>query len=142
MALFSTEECAWSQISVSILGRKLVGMRGFQVDEEVDKEILYAAGQLGIDIQEGNVKNSGNLKLLKFEVDMLNDAAKVAGYKNILRVPHTLISFVISYKKTLTSPMRKVVVTGVGFTSLTNAMEQGAKYTEITLPYLALDVEM
>lgn len=134
--ILSTEECAWSKVKVNILGRTIVGIRGFQLDKEVDKEHLYAAGQDPIDIQEGNIKPSGNFKLLKYEVDALNDAAKLAGYEDITAVPHTLISAVVQYKKTDLSRMRKVSVVGIGFTSLGVGMDQGAKMTEVMLPFL------
>ena len=136
MTILSTEECAWSKTKVVILGRTMVGIRGFQIDKEVDKEHLYASGQDPIDIQEGNIKPSGNFKSLKFEVDAMNEVARTAGYEDITAVPHTLIHGLIEYKKTDLSKIRTVLVSGIAFTSLGVGMEQGAKMTEITLPFL------
>jgi hypothetical protein len=45
-----------------------------------------------IDVQEGNESASGTITLLKYEFDMLNDAALAAGFANIIKVPHTLIN--------------------------------------------------
>ena len=136
--IFSTNECTWAQTKLNILGRTLVGIRGFELKKEVEKEHLYAAGDNPIDIQSGNKKYTGNLKLLKFEVDALNDAAKLAGYEDITEVPHTLISIVCQYKKEGVNALRTVTATGVSFTELGVAMEQGAKMTEITLPFLSM----
>jgi hypothetical protein len=78
------------------------------------------------------------LKLLKAEVDMMNDAAVKAGYADILEVPHTLISITVEFKKTMSSQARYITVPGVAFTELAIAMEQNAKMTEVTLPFLAM----
>lgn len=136
MTILSTEECAWSKTKLVILGRTIVGRHGFQIDKEVDKEHLYGSGQDPIDIQEGNVKPSGSFKLLKFEVDALNEAAREAGYEDITAVPHTLIHAIIEYKKTDVSKTRSVAVSGIAFQSIGVGMEQGAKFSEITLPFI------
>jgi len=140
MPSFSTKECAWAQISVTILGRKVVGLRGFEFKKTVEKEHLYAAGDMPIDIQTGNKKFEGNLKLLKFEVDMLNDAASAAAYSDILDVPPDLITITCDYKNDRTNKLRTIIATSVSFTELGRAMEQNAKMSEITLPFLAMNI--
>jgi hypothetical protein len=137
---FSTKECAWSHVSVTILTRKIVGLRGFEFKKTIEKEHLYAAGDSPIDIQSGNKKYEGSLKLLKFEVDMLNDAALAAGYNDILEVPHHLITITCDYRKNATDPKRTITVSGVAFTELSRAMEQNAKMSEISLPLIAMNI--
>lgn len=141
MPTFSTKECAWAHVSVTLLGRTIVGLRGFEFKKTVEKEHLYGAGDLPIDIQSGNQKFEGNLKLLKFEVDLLNDAASVANYDDILDVPHNQIVITCNYKKKDTDAPRTIIVTGVAFNELTTTMEQNAKMTEVTLPFLAMNIE-
>lgn len=138
--VFSTSECTWAQTSIEVLGRKLTGLRGFEIKKDVEKEHIYASGNDPVDIQAGNNKPEGNLKMLKYELDLLNDAAQLAGYNDICDVPHTLISAVIQYKKGPASPIRIISIVGLSFTSLGAAMEQGAKMTEVTLPFLAMKV--
>lgn len=140
MAVFSTKECAWAHVSVTILGRTIVGLRGFEFKKTIEKEHLYAAGDMPIDIQSGNKKFEGNLKLLKYEVDMLNDAAFAAGYIDILEVPHDVVVITCDYKKRETDKKRTVIASGVAFTELTRAMEQNAKMSEVTLPLLAMNI--
>lgn len=137
---FSTKDCAWSKITITLLGRKITGVRGFEVKKTVEKEHVYAAGCDPIDIQSGNKKHDGNLKLLKYEVDLLNDAAQAVGYEDITEVPHTLINATIEYKKNLVDQMRITAVLGIAFTELPEAMEQNAKMHEITLPFLAMRI--
>ena len=135
---FSTEECAWKQVSVTALGRKFVGIDGFTADIEEEADYMYGAGSEPIDIQDGNCKYPGTLKLKKYEVDMLNDAALLAGYENIIKVPYPLITITVVYKKTLTSKTRTIVSTGVKFTKLPGSLEQNDKFSKVELPYLAM----
>jgi hypothetical protein len=138
--MFTTEECAWSQTSVRILGSTIKGLRGFSFKKGIEKEHLYAAGDDPIDIQSGNKKPEGSLKVLKYEFDKLNDAAQAAGYQDITEVPHELILITCAYKKKATDPMRVCEAAGVGFMEYEVAMEQNAKMTEISLPFLAIKV--
>ena len=135
---FTTKECAWSHTSVKLLGATMVGLRGFEFDKDIEKEYLYAAGDEPIDIQNGNKGYPLNLKLLKYEVDKLNDAALAAGYEDILEVPHELIVITCQYKKRITDAQRTIVSSGVAFTSLKFAMEQNNKMGEVTLPGMAM----
>lgn len=138
--MFDTAECAWSQTNVKVLGRTLTGMRGFSFKKGIEKEHLYAAGSAPIDIQSGNVKPEGSLKILKYEFDLMNDAAQAAGYSDITEVPHTLIHITCSYKKRPTDKMRIIEAQGVAFNEWDNAMEQNAKMTEVSLPFLAMNI--
>jgi hypothetical protein len=138
--MFTTEECAWAQTSIRILGSTIKGLRGFSFKKGIEKEHLYAAGDDPIDIQAGNKKPEGSLKVLKYEFDKLNDAAQAAGYQDITEVPHELILITCAYKKKLTDPMRVVEAAGVGFMEYEVAMEQNAKMTEVSLPFLAIKV--
>jgi hypothetical protein len=140
--LFTTKECAWSNTKLTVLSRTIIGARGFEFNKEIEKEHLYAAGSDPIDIQSGNKKPDGNIKILKFELDLLNDAAQAdaAGYEDITEVPHPLILITCQYKKNLTDPIRTIVATGVAFTKMAVAMEQNAKMTEVTLPFICMRI--
>jgi hypothetical protein len=138
---FKTQDCAWSNIKLTLLGRTLTGLRGFETKKTIEKEHVYASGDEPIDIQSGNKKYEGSLKLLKFEVDLLNDAALLAGFADITEVPHTLITATIEFKKELIGTIRTIAVLGISFTELPTAMEQGAKMGEVTLPFLAMLVQ-
>lgn len=135
---FSTNECAYKSVRVKMLNRTFVGLQAWEFGKKIDKEYLYGAGDEPIDIQEGNKSYPGSLTLLKYEVDMLNDAAMAAGYLDITEVPHTAITIETEFKKTPTAPMRRIQVLGVAFTDLTMAQQQGAKSTPVQLPYLSM----
>lgn len=135
-----SDDFAWANITMTVLGRKLTGLRGFEMSKKVEKEHVYASGNEPVDIADGNKSYTGNLKLLKHELDKLNDAALAAGYADISEVPHTVITITMEYKKLVTSTRRIVTAIGVGFTEMTVGMEQGAKMTEVTLPFLAMRI--
>lgn len=136
--IFDTAECAWSHVRLNILGRSITGLRGFNANKDFDKELLYGSGDEPIDISTGNKKYDGSIKLLKYEVDLLNDAALLAGYEDITEVPHTLINVVVEFKKNKASKTRTIVIPALGFTKLDFGMEQGAKMMEVSLPFLAM----
>ena len=137
---FDSKECAWAQTSLKILSRTVTGRRGFAFKYGIDKELLYAGGSMPIGIQNGNEKPEGNIKILKFELDMLNDAAQLVGYKSIIHVPHTAILITCSFKKDITDVLRIIEASGVGLMEWEVAQEQNAKFTDITIPFIALDV--
>ena len=136
----TSDECAWSHFEVKILDRVIKGLRGFSFKKEVEKEAVYGAGNDALDIQTGNKKNSGNIKVLGFEADAMNKAARDAGYDDITDVPHEAIVITCSFRKRKTDPIQTYVASGVAFTEAGADLEQNAKHREITLPYLAMDV--
>lgn len=135
---FSTDECAWKHISIKVLAKKIIGLRGFSFAKETETEYLYGEGDEPIDIQTGNKGYPCSLKVLKYELDEMNDAAIAAGYADISEVPHELIVITCQYKKTLQSRARTLTAMGVKFNSLKFEAEQNAKMQETTLPALAM----
>ena len=137
---FSTQECAWQNVTIVFLGRKITGLRGFEFKKSIEKEHLYGAGSEPLDIQQGNKKYEGNIKLLKYELDLLNDAAIDAGFEDISEVDHPLITVICQYKKLLSDKTRYISAVGMAFTEISAAMEQNAKMTEVTLPFIAMKI--
>lgn len=137
--MFTTTDCDWSQTSVSVLGAKLVGLRGFEFKTEHEKEHVYGSGKKPISIASGNVKPSGSLKVLKSDYDKMHEAARIAGYENLAEVPYEAIVITCNYKKG-TSTLKTTIATGCSFTDLSQAMEQGAKFQEISLPFICMDI--
>lgn len=136
----TSKECSWYEAELKILGRTIKGTTGFSVKKEVTKEEIYGAGQHAIDIGEGNIKVSGELKLLGFESDALNRAAQAAGYDDILDVPHELVVLTAKYQKRTSAEKNYVTVTGIAFTELPEGFDQGAVKREVTLPFIAMDM--
>lgn len=137
---FNTKDCAWSNVTITCLGRKITGLRGFESKKSIEKEHVYAAGDEPVDIQTGNKKYEGNLKILKYELDLLNAAARKAGFIDVSEVPHPAINIMIEFKKDIASSNEIISVVGVAFTEINVAGEQNSKMMEVTLPFLAMRI--
>ena len=138
---FTTQECEWSKVSLSILGAKLQGLKAFEISKSVEKEYIYGSSDDPIDITSGNKSYPGSLKLLKYELDKVIEAAMAAGYDDLLDVPHNLIVATVEFKKNANSPRRTMAVPGVAFTELKYAMAQGDKFMEVDLPFLGMGLK-
>ncbi|PQL95199.1 hypothetical protein [Apibacter adventoris] len=135
-----TSECAWMDFNLNILGRKIKGLRGFSFNNEDENELIYGAGNKPLDIQSGNTKSEGNIKILGFELDELIRIVQKFGYARIQDVPQENIVITGTFKKEKNGPLRIVTARGVKFSKVELAMEQGAKMMEVTLPFLAIDI--
>lgn len=137
---FSTKECAWAQTKVKILGRTLVGIEAFEFDDPIEKEHIFGAGSKPIDIQEGNEAPTGSIDILKYELDLLTDAAIKAGYASISKVPHEAITITCTFKKLDTDTPRTTTAFGVAFKGQKIGFKQNDKSMTITLSFLAMDI--
>lgn len=135
-----SSECAWHHSTVNILGRNIVGITAWELKKEVEKEALYGAGQTAVDIQEGPEKCSGSITVFGYELDKMEQAAKLAGYDSLLHVPHEAIILTVAMRKTLVDPITTMTARGVSFTETTDAMGQGDKKRECPLPFICLDI--
>lgn len=136
-----SSECAWHHSTVNILGRNLVGITAWEFKKEVEKTQEYGAGQKAIDIQEGPEKCSGSITVFGYELDKMEQAAKLAGYDSLLHVPHEAIVVTTCLRKTLADPITTITARGVSFTETTDGMGQGDKKRECPLPFICLDID-
>lgn len=138
--MFDTQEVAWADISVRVFDTTIKALRGSKYSKEKETEALYAAGSEPVGIQEGNNKYEGSLKVLKSGLDMMNEAARSAGYRDITDVPYQAIVITTNFKEGFGRPMRTDVKKGVKFSKYEKNLDQGAKFMEVELPYLYLQL--
>lgn len=137
MAGINSQELEWQHATLSLLTTTITGLRGFKYKKNRDAEHLHAAGNEAVGIQRGNIKIDGSIKILKSELDRLNDAAQSASYADISDIPPQLIVLTFNYKVAFGRKQRTDVLYGIQFTEIERAMEQGAKQMDIELPFLA-----
>lgn len=137
----NSQELEWHHATLSLMGVVINGLRGFKYKKSTEKEQLFAGGNDAVGIQTGNKKIDGSIKLLKSEIDRLNDAAQAAGYEDITAVPYQLITATFVYKQGFNRQQRTDIITGIAFTDLERAMEQGAKQMDIDVPFVALSLK-
>ena len=135
-AVFNSNEYAWVDINVVLLGREVVGLRGIEYKVKRQKEALFAAGKKARGIQKGKKEYEGTVTLLQSEIIALDRAAQEKGYEDITDIDFDVI---VSYL-----PENGVVTTdkivNVSITETPRGMKEGALQMEIALPFIALDV--
>ncbi|SFW12818.1 hypothetical protein [Chitinophaga sancti] len=136
--IFDTKEVTWANMKVVLLGKELTGIRGIKYKLTQEKEHLHGAGDQPIGIQRGKRTYEGEIKLLKFEYDILADAVARAGGRDILDLTADIV---VTYVKDSLSVPRTDIIQGFQFKEFEKGWEQGAKFMELTLPILFMGLK-
>lgn len=135
---FNSNEKEFADISVSVLGYTCSGLRGLTFKKSQEKELVYGAGNKPKTIQNGNIKYEGTLTLLKSDVDLLNTAARAAGYDDIIGVPARLINITCVYQEKEGGSLQTDALINCAFSEIEDGMKQGDKFKEISLAFIFL----
>lgn len=134
---FSSKQYAWSNVEVVLFGRPVTAIRGVKYKASQEKEAVYGAGDRPLSIQTGNKSYEGELTLLQSELEAIQ---KVVGKDaDVMDIP--AFDIIVSYKMEGTSPVVRDVIKFAEFTEVEKSMSQGDKFMEITLPFIALDIQ-
>lgn len=134
---FNSNEYAWIDINVVMLGREVVGLRGIEYKVKRQKEALFAAGKKARGIQKGKKEYEGTITLLQSEIIALDRAAQEKGYEDITDVDFDVIVSYLPENGIITTD--KVI--NASITEIPRGMKEGDLQMEIALPFIALDVE-
>ena len=134
---FSTKQYAWSDVSVNLLGRTLVGIRGVSYKVTSVKDPVYGRGRKALAIQSGNEAIEGEIMLLQSELQALTTAVK--SINPTAKITDIAFDLVIVYSNGTTTTTD--ILKGVELTEYEKALEQEDKFMEITLPFLALELQ-
>ena len=132
--LINGREYEWADLTLIAGGRDMVEFRGISWKRKIEREAIKAKGRKAIAIQSGNIDVDGEITLLKSGNDKL---AKAGGGSVLGRNIYLLLSY---GNPTEGNAMTTKRITGVRFTEEGEDWKQGDKFTEVKLPYLALDV--
>lgn len=135
-----TSECAWHQTELKLLGRTVKGLRGFSYKKTAEKEHLYGAGNDPLDIQDGNKAYEGSITVLGYELDQLNETARLVGFADITEVPHEAIVATLKYQKTKLDKKVFIAISGIAFSEWGSEMKQGDKNREVQLPFKCMNI--
>lgn len=129
----NTREYEWSDVSVTVAGRPVTGLRGVKYGVKQEKELIYAKGNKPHAIQRGNIDYSGEITLLQSEYEALKTAANG-------EVTNITFDIVVS----VGNPSRGDVITteiliGCEFTEDNTEWKQGDKFQEKVLPFIFID---
>jgi hypothetical protein len=137
MSSFNSADFAWASLTVVLAGRPLVGIRGIQYKVSQEKELLHAAGNEPLGIQHGNKMYEGSIKLLKTEYDRLRATVAAQGLDMLSFTGDILVTYLRAGAQVASNDRIK----SFEFKELDKALEQNAKYMEMTLPIIFLGVE-
>jgi len=127
-------EYEWADLSVIAGGRDMIEIRGISWKVKYEQEAIKAKGRKAYTIQRGNEDCEGELVLLKSGYDKL---AKSGGG----RVGSLNIDLLLAYgNPSEGNAMTTKRIIGVRFGEEGEEWKQGDKFTEVKLPYLALDI--
>lgn len=136
MIRINNKEYAWGDMMVVLFGRPLVGITGVEYKAKKAKETKHGSGRNPKSIQHGKREYEGTLTLTQSELIALNQAARAKGYKDILDVDFDIV---ITYEAGLVITVDKICCASI--TELPSGMKDGDAQAEISLPFVALDIE-
>lgn len=120
---------SWSEYRCFMGGRFVTGIRGFKYKTERETEPIYAEGDEPVGVGYGNKKYTSEIKILQNELEAIISAGGGDPFKI---PPFTIVhSFVPANG---TGKIVTDICEGCQFTEIEKAMEQGAKFMEVTTP--------
>jgi hypothetical protein len=131
---FNSREYEWADLTVIFGGRDLLRIRGIKWSRKKEREELYAKGSDPIAIQSGNNKYDVEITLLQSELDAIEAAAG-----------NDIFSIAVDIEVSFGNPgagdvIKTHRVIGWRATEDSLEMKQGDKFSEITLPGIALKI--
>lgn len=135
--MFDSREYQYSDTTVAILGKSLLGLRGLTWKRSQEKEVVTGRGNTGKAIQRGEKKYEGTLMVLKSDFDDMNKAARLSGYEDIVDVPGKyLVITCVFQKEEFVADTQTVMLENIEFTEYEDGLKTGDKFKEISLPFI------
>jgi hypothetical protein len=132
--LINGREYEWADLTLIAGGRDMIEFRGISWKRKIEQEAVKAKGRKAFAIQRGNEDCEGEVVLLKSGFDKL---AKAGGGTAL----SLNIDLMLAYGDPSTgNAMTTKRIVGVRFGEEGEDWKQGDKFTEVKLPYLALDI--
>ena len=134
---FDSREYAWANIDVVMLGRPVIGLRAVKYKVKKEKEPIYARGNKPVSIAYGNKSFEGEIGLLQSELEALIVAAGKG--KNVTDIAPFDIT--VAYIPEGGTTVVTDIIKNVEITESEKSSKQGDKFMEVTIPFVALDIE-
>ena len=131
----ATKQYFWDDYHVYMGGRFVTGIRGFSYKTKQGKEPIYGEGSQPQAMGRGNKSYECSMKVLQSELEALI----ISGGGDITNIPPFTV--VHSYVPQQGMPTILDSIEEVEFVEFEKAMEQGAKFMEITLPCVCMKIK-
>lgn len=134
--MFNSEEYAWSDVQIQMLGRPVGGARSVMYKVTQTKTNIYARGNKPRARTRGNKEYEGELGLLQSEVEALQ--ATLRANQDLLDLGP--FDIVVSYAPA-GGTIKTDILKDCEFTELEKGMEQNDENMQPTLPLIIGDVK-
>jgi len=135
MAVINGRQYEFADLTLFLGGRDVTGFRGIKYATKQEKETLYGKGNRPMSIQKGNISYDGEITVTQSELETLT----AAGGGSVLNLN---LNATVCYGNPLKGD---VMITdqlyGIQFTEEAKEFKQGDKFTDITLPFICLDIQ-
>lgn len=135
MAIFSSSEYAWCDISVVFGGRIVEGITEIEYTEKRDKDKLYGRGCKPHKILRGNYDFEGKITLWQSELEALT---RDAPNNDILKLNFEIV---VAYVPHDGGQLVTDILKSVEFNEVKKGIKQGDKNMLVELPIMFLDVK-
>lgn len=135
MPLINDREYEWADLTLILGGKDVTRFRGLKYSEKIEREVIHAKGRKPIATQSGNLTYEGEIKMLQSEYEAL----VAAGKGTVLSL--SLDALACYGDPLLGNAMTTDRIESLRFTEAAKEFNQGDKFQEITLPFIALDIK-
>jgi hypothetical protein len=133
--MINGREYEFEDMTLILGGRDVSGFRGIKYTKKQEKEALFGKGNKAQSIQKGNISCEGEINLTQSEYETL----RVLGKGSVLNL--SLNAVIVYGDASKGDVMTTDNIIGLQFTEESKEMKQGAKFMEITLPFIALRID-
>jgi hypothetical protein len=135
--MFTTDEYAWADIKVVMLGRPVIGIRGVRYKVTRTKTNIYALGSKPVARTRGNKEFEGELVLLQSELEAIQKG--LAKGQDITDIKP--FDIVVSYAPNDGGQIVTDMMKAVEFLEVEKGMNQNDPNMELTLPVIIGDIQ-
>lgn len=129
----------WGDITISLVPLSLAVFTAKEIswDEEFEAEAIYGKGRTPVGFGKGNWRASGKIAMIKNEFESLALIAPRGILNMDPRMTHINVLYSDSFDSV--SPISTTTLSGIRFTKISEAANQGDKELKVTLDFIILD---
>lgn len=129
---FNSRQYEWADVTVLVGGKDMQTIQSVKYEEKIEREAIYGKGRNPLSIQSGNISVEGEIGILQSELIDLEESAN----GGILSLA---VDIEVSYEAN--GVIRTDRIEGVRFTEHNKEINQGDNIMDITIPFIAMNVE-
>lgn len=135
--MFDTDQYAWVDVKIVMLGRPITGIIGFRYKVSRTKTNIYAAGSKPVARTRGNKEYEGELVMLQSELESLQKGLKKGQDITDMKP----FDVVYAYAPEDSTDIVTDIAKAVEFLEVEKGMAQNDPNMEVTLPVIIGDIQ-